>query len=96
MEQRAQIEKVISVFLFAGLFLNLFFVYFAQERLYRTETFGDNSLGAEKYIRILSVVFIFFTVFLSLFAARAKYKISVFFPYLLLLFTLTLNFLISG
>ncbi|WP_435315503.1 hypothetical protein [Cellulophaga fucicola] len=96
MEQRAQIEKVISVFLFAGLFLNLFFVYFAQERLYRTETFGDNSLGAEKYIRILSVVCIFFTVFLSLFAARTKYKISVFFPYLLLLFTLTLNFLISG
>lgn len=96
MENRARIEKIISIFLFTGLFLNLFFLFFAQERYYRTETFNDNSLGPEKFLRILSVICIFITVIFSLFIAKSKYKISVYFPYLILFLTVLINFLVSG
>ena len=96
MDRRNQIDKIITFFLFSGLLLSLFFVYFAQERLYSAITTGSRELGAEKYIRILAVIFIFLTVFLSLFLSKTKYRISIFFAYLLLLLTITLNYVFSG
>ncbi len=59
-------------------------------------TTGSIALGAEKYLRIISVIFIFLTVVLSIFSARAKYHISIFIAYLILLATVTLNYFISG
>lgn len=96
MRQEENIEKLISIILFLGLFLNLGFVYFAQERLYLSESTGVNYLGSEKYLRILSVIFIFLTAILSLFKARNQYHFSIYFVYLLLLVYICLNFSISG
>lgn len=74
----------------------MFFVYFAQERLYNYLTFGNNSLGPERFLRIFSVVAIFITVFITIFFARSKYHFSIFFAYILLLLYISLNFIISG
>ena len=54
-----QINNIITYSLFIGLSLGLIFVYFAQERLYREMTVGDISLGPERFLRNVSVVFIF-------------------------------------
>lgn len=96
MDRTKQTEKLITFFLFTGLLLSLFFVYFAQERLYNVVTTGSRALGVEKYIRILAVICIFLTVTLSIFSSRSKYKVSIFFAYLVLLTTVILNYLISG
>ncbi|WP_431160405.1 hypothetical protein [Flagellimonas beolgyonensis] len=96
MNNEKQVERIVSILLFMGLFFNLFFVYFAQERLYNYLTFGNNSLGPERFLRIFSVVAVFLTVFISIFLARSKYHFSVFFAYLLLLAYISLNFMVSG
>lgn len=96
MDQRVRIEKLISILLFIGLIFNLFYIYFAQERLYSATTTGSFALGPEKYLRILSVIAIFFTVIFSIFTAKRKYHFSIFFSYLVLIISITLNYLISG
>ncbi|MGI9550956.1 MAG: hypothetical protein ACR2MT_07145 [Aurantibacter sp.] len=96
MDKIKQTEKLVSFFLFTGLLLNLFFVYFAQERFYNSVVTGSKVLGPEKYIRILSIICVFITVLLSLFISKNKYRISIFFAYLTLLTTVTLNYVISG
>lgn len=96
MELNRQSERLVTLLLFVGLFLNLFFIYFAQERLYSKINTGDLSLGPEKYLRILSVVFIFATVILSLFVAKTKYHFSIYFAYIILLVYITLNYVVSG
>lgn len=89
-------ENIISGLLFIGLTLSLIFLYFAQERLYNRITTGDLSLGPERYIRIISVITIFLTVLISLFASKANYKISIYFAYFILLFYITLSYIFSG
>ncbi len=74
----------------------LFFLYFAQERLYSRISTGILTLGPEKYLRILAVVLIFLTVILSLFLARSKYRLSIYFAYLTLLIYVSLNYIFSG
>ncbi|MFT0714918.1 hypothetical protein [Flagellimonas lutimaris] len=96
MDKEKQIERIVSILLFMGLFFNLFFTYFAQERLYNYLTFGNNSLGPERFLRIFSVIAIFLTVFLTIFRARTKYHFSIFFAYLLLVLYISLNFVFSG
>lgn len=96
MDKIKQTEKLVSFFLFTGLLLNLFFVYFAQERFYNSVVTGSKLLGPEKYIRILSIICVFVTVLLSLFISKNKYRISIFFAYLTLLTAVTLNYVISG
>ena len=91
-----QKEKIITVFLFTALLFALLYVYFAQERLYSSLTTGSKDLGNEKYLRIVSVIFIFITTFISIFAARSKYRVSIFFTYLLLLISVTFNYFLSG
>lgn len=59
-------------------------------------TTGSIELGVEKYIRILSVIFIFLSVIFSIFLAKTKYRFSIFFAYLVLILTVILNYLISG
>lgn len=81
--------------MFIGLSLYLFFIYFAQERLYNNITTGDLSLGAEKYLRILSVLFIFLTVIISFLVAKTKYHHSIYIAYVLLVLYLGLNFIIT-
>ena len=90
------IDKLISVLLFTGLFLSLLFLYFDQERLFNTIAKGNNELGPEKYLRILSVITIFMTVILSIFASRRKYSFSVYFAYFTLLLYIILNYILSG
>lgn len=96
MTKLKRIENFISFFLFTGLFLNLVFVYFAQERVYQWDTTGIGILGPEKYLRILSVIAIFLVVIFSIFNSRNKFHISVYFTFSLLFFTILANYLISG
>lgn len=96
MDQNSRIERTISIFLFSGLFLNLFYIYFAQERLYSAVLTGSYALGSEKYLRILSIICIFLSVILAIFTAKNKYKISIYFSYLILIFYITLNYIVSG
>ncbi|NAS12370.1 hypothetical protein [Poritiphilus flavus] len=96
LEKTKQIDKLISFLLFFGLFLNLFFIYFAQERLYMFKTTGFNFLGPEKYIRIVSVISIILTALISVFFARAKYHLSIYFAYSILVLSILLNYLLSG
>lgn len=96
MDQNSRIERTISIFLFSGLFLNLFYIYFAQERLYSAVITGSYALGSEKFLRILSVICIFFSVILAIFTAKKKYKTSIYFTYLLLIFSITINYFVSG
>jgi hypothetical protein len=96
LRQEEYIEKLISILLFLGLFLNLAFVYFAQERVFFTESTGINSLGSEKYLRILSVILIFLTTTVSVFKAKSQYHYSIYIAYLLLLIYICFNFYISG
>lgn len=76
--------------------MSLFFIYFAQERLYRNITTGNLTLGPEKYLRILSVIAVFVAVIISLFSARSKYKVSIYFAYSVLLFYITCSYIVSG
>ena len=96
MEPNKQLTKIVSLFLFMGLFLSLFFIYFAQERLYNKINTGDLTLGSEKYLRILSVIFIFLAVILTLFIGKTKYHFSIYFTYIVLLLYITLNYTFSG
>lgn len=96
MKKGHHIERIVSFFLFTGLLLNLFFVYFQQERLYSQITTGSIALGSEKYLRIVSVICIFITVLLSIFLARKKYHFSIFIAYLTLIVVVTTNYLVSG
>ncbi|WP_394749399.1 hypothetical protein [Spongiimicrobium salis] len=86
MKDNPRIDKIITGVLFAGLFLGLVFVYFAQERLSLRILFGAGfSLGPEKYIRIGSVILIFLSVLLAVFRAKEKYLIQIYLAYILLL-----------
>lgn len=96
MDKIKQTERLVTFLLFTGLVLNLSFVYFEQERLYRTITTGSRLLGPERYIRIVSVICIFLSLIFSIFLAKTKYKVSIFFAYLTLLTFVTLNYLFSG
>lgn len=96
MESTKRAEKIITFFLFTGLLFGLFYVYFAQERLYSSITTGSKALGSEKYLRIVSVICIFIVSFTAIFSAGAKYRLSIYFSYLVLLVTVILNYLISG
>jgi len=91
-----QTERLVTLLLFTGLVLNLSFVYFEQERLYRTITTGSRLLGPERYIRIVSVICIFLSLIFSIFLAKTKYNISIFFAYLTLLTFVTFNYIFSG
>lgn len=59
-------------------------------------TTGSRTLGFEKYIRIFGVIFVFATSIISIFLSRRKYRLSIFFSYLLLLLSIVLNYFISG
>lgn len=96
MSDNKHIEKIINIFLFIGLFSSLLFLYFAQERLFNTIATGDNTLGPEKYLRILSIISIFITVIISIFHSRRKYSFSIYFAYFVLLIYIILNYLFSG
>lgn len=96
MEDNKHIEKLISVLLFTGLFLSLLFVYFAQERLFNYITSGNNTLGPERYLRILSIITLFITIFLSIFNSRKKYRFSIYFAFFTILIYVILNFILSG
>lgn len=57
---------------------------------------GNNVLGPEKYLRILSIITIFITVIISIFNSRKRYRFSIYFAYFTLLIYITLNFILSG
>lgn len=59
-------------------------------------TSGSIALGPEKFLRIFSVICIFITTFISVFAAKTKYVVSIFLAYFLLLLTIILNYSLSG
>lgn len=59
-------------------------------------TFGVLSLGPEKFVRIISVLFIFLTVILNFFVSKNYYKPKIFIAYFALLIYITINFLITG
>ena len=82
--------------MFAGLFLSLFFMYFAQERLYNSLNNEGLTLGSERYLRILSVILIFVSSLFSLFLSKAKYHFSIYFCYLTLVIYVSLNYIFSG
>lgn len=65
-------------------------------RLYNNITYGDLSLGSEKYFRSFSVLFIFLTVILNLFAAKNKYLPKLFIAYFLILGYITISYLLTG
>jgi hypothetical protein len=89
-------NKLITSLFIIGLSLNLFYVYFDQGRLFNNYTFGDLSLGPEKYLRAFSVIFIFFVVILSLFTANKNYLFKFIFAYVLIIGYITLNYLFTG
>lgn len=95
MNQIKQIENLTTILLFLGLTLSVCFLYFAQERLFVNITTGVNLLGPEKYLRIFSVIAIFFTSIISLFLSKSKYHFSIYIAYLTLLFYISLNFIFS-
>lgn len=90
------INKLITFLLFIGLSLSLIFVYFAQERVYSEITFGDLSLGSEKFFRSFSVIFIFIAVILSFFEAKKKYLPKIFLAYFLILGYITIIYFLTG
>lgn len=59
-------------------------------------TYGDLSLGPEKFIRSFSVIFIFVTVLLNLFNAKKHYLPKIFTAYFLTLSFITINYLLTG
>lgn len=89
-------KKILTFFFFIGLGLSLIFVYFAQGRLYNNFTYGDLSLGSEKYIRSFSVILICLTVILNLFASKKKYLPKIFIAFFLILGFITINYLVTG
>ena len=96
MKNPQHLERRISFFLFSGLLLYLFFLFFDQERLYRQLTGGSIALGPEKYLRIFSVFFIFITILISIFSARSKYHVSMFIAFFLLILVVCINYFVSG
>ena len=98
MNNTNNITKVCTYIFFLGLSLSLFYVYFAQERVYNRINFDHEvlTLGIENHIRSFSVICIFGTVILSLFDAKSKYLTKVFIAYLLILGFITINYLITG
>lgn len=91
-----QINNIITYSLFIGLSLGLIFVYFAQERLYREMTVGDISLGPERFLRNVSVVFIFIAVVLTVFKSKNEYSTKIFLSYIGLFGYILVNFLLTG
>lgn len=91
-----KIESLVTRLLFAGLALSLVFTYFSQERLFSFMTKGDNTLGFERYFRIVSTILVIVAAFISLLFVKKKYTVSIYFAYGILLVYLILNFLISG
>jgi hypothetical protein len=59
-------------------------------------TYGTLSLGAERHLRSLSVVFIFITIIISLFAAKNNYLSKFFIAYFLILGYITIIYLLTG
>jgi hypothetical protein len=53
-------------------------------------------LGAEKYFRSFSVIFIFITVILNLFHTKKKYLLKFFIAYFLIFGYITINYLLTG
>lgn len=89
-------NKLITSLFFLGLGLNLIFVYFEQGRLFNSVTYGDLTLGSERYIRAASVILISVTVILNFFAAKYKYLPKIFLAYFLILGFITINYLLTG
>ena len=89
-------NKLITSLFFIGLGLNLIFIYFDQARLYNFMTYGDLSLGAEKYFRSFSVIFLYATVILNLFAAKDSYLPKIFISYFLILGFITIIYILTG
>lgn len=91
-----QINWLITILFFIGLGLNLIFVYFEQGRLYNEVTYGDLSLGSEKYLRSFSVFFLCLSVILNWFMAKDKYLPKIIIAYFLTLGFITINYIVTG
>lgn len=96
MDSSKNTEKLITYFLTFGLVLGLIFIYFAQERLYNEVNFGEIALGKEKYIRSISVLFLFTAIIMNFSNIRKYYSTKFFIAYFLILGFVTINFIVTG
>ena len=71
-------------------------MYYAQERLFNTEMTGSAALGDEKYLRIVSIVLILLSIFMSIFSGRSKYNTSIYVAFFILLGFITIIYVASG
>ena len=88
--------KLITALFFIGLSLNLIYIYFDQARLFNYMTYGDLSLGSERYFRSFSIIFLFSAVILNLFEAKNNYLPKLYLSYFLILGFITIIYILTG